>query len=221
MTKLLFSLVLAAALPLAAQVETTVYSADLSPSLENPPVEGVEVSGTGTILITKMYTGDAVTSAIVDFHIVMNAAAEEQVTAFHIHRGAAGANGPVVVNPSFVGPRAVGPGPATVFQSTGVITDQAELDVLAAIEANPEDFYYNIHSMSNPRGLIRGQLRRSADTLLSMLLQRSADQETAVMMLLSGLSDAQTADAARDARIDRIEATVNAIARRLGIVPAQ
>lgn len=206
MRKLILTLAIAA-LPLAAQVQTATYVADLTPSLQNPPLEGVDASGTGIIHITKTYENGDVVSAIVDFRVMLDFGQEEQLAAFHIHRGAAGTNGGVVINPRFQGPLAVGPGSATVFQSTGVLTDQAALDVIAEVEASPAAFYYNVHTLSNRSGIVRGQLRRANNTMLSMLLQKAAD--------------AEAVDMSQSDDIERIGRTVDAIARRLGIVPAQ
>lgn len=65
----------------------------------------------------------------------------------HIHRGAAGASGDVVVNlnPSFVGGSAVG-------------TATADAGTIAEIIANPSGFYVNVHNTPFPAGAIRGQL---------------------------------------------------------------
>lgn len=59
----------------------------------------------------------------------------------HIHHAAAGVNGPVVVNFS--------------AQLTG--TGLADPD-LAAVLANPTDYYVNLHNSVHPGGAIRGQL---------------------------------------------------------------
>jgi CHRD domain len=73
-------------------------------------------------------------------------------TAGHIHVGAAGVNGGVVV-PFFGG--AV---PAPISAITGtVMTTQATVD---AILANPAGFYSNLHTPEFPAGAVRGQLRQ-------------------------------------------------------------
>jgi CHRD domain len=68
----------------------------------------------------------------------------------HIHRGASGANGPIVVG--FTAPNADG-------RSSGCVTaDQA---VIAAILAGPTGYYVNVHTTDFPGGAIRGQLPAS------------------------------------------------------------
>ena len=64
----------------------------------------------------------------------------------HIHRGAAGVAGPVVV------PLPALPNPT----STQCVT--AALDLAAEIVANPANFYVNVHTGDFPGGAVRGQL---------------------------------------------------------------
>jgi hypothetical protein len=72
-------------------------------------------------------------------------------TAGHIHIGAAGANGPVVVG-FFMAAM-----PATVHTATGCVSTTPEN--AAAIRANPAGYYVNLHNAEFPGGAIRGQLR--------------------------------------------------------------
>lgn len=69
-------------------------------------------------------------------------------TAAHIHRGAAGVAGPVVV------PLV----PPTDGTSTGCAS--ADRSLLKAIRQNPEDYYVNVHNADLPAGAVRGQLSR-------------------------------------------------------------
>jgi hypothetical protein len=68
-------------------------------------------------------------------------------TAAHIHRGAAGVNGPVVV--PFTAPGASG-------NSSGCATASAAL--IDEILGNPPGFYVNVHTQEHPAGAIRAQL---------------------------------------------------------------
>jgi len=75
-----------------------------------------------------------------------------EVTAAHIHRGAAGVEGPPVVNLD----RPDDDGDEDDCDDVG--------DALAdEIQANPAGFYVNIHTTEHPNGAIRGQLAPSAD----------------------------------------------------------
>ena len=67
--------------------------------------------------------------------------------AAHIHRGAAGTNGPVVVPFSAPGANGV---------ASGCTASTAEL--IDEIAANPAGFYVNVHTNEHPAGAIRAQL---------------------------------------------------------------
>ena len=70
-------------------------------------------------------------------------------TAAHIHVGAAGVNGPIVVG--LAAPDASG------FASGCVSADKA---LIKAIRQNPADYYVNVHNAEYPPGAVRGQLSR-------------------------------------------------------------
>ncbi len=67
--------------------------------------------------------------------------------AAHIHRGARGTSGPVVV-------------PLVAPDAGGVVSGctHADADLLSAINAHPGDFYVDIHTSDYPAGAVRGQL---------------------------------------------------------------
>ena len=82
----------------------------------------------------------------------------EPAMAAHIHEGAAGSNGPVVVNLA-----APGDGDAADCLTEGEVgpgtTPKFLLgQTVAEILANPEDYYVNVHNAEYPGGAIRGQL---------------------------------------------------------------
>jgi len=72
--------------------------------------------------------------------------------AAHIHAGAAGVNGPIVVPAP----------PAVSFPNLGPNTSSGCTDTIAAnveaIMAAPSNFYINVHTVAFPAGAIRGQL---------------------------------------------------------------
>jgi len=67
-------------------------------------------------------------------------------TDMHIHKGAAGTNGPVVVP---LDPRTINGARTCMLVAT---------DLAKAIVANPAGFYVNIHTAAMPAGATRGQL---------------------------------------------------------------
>jgi sugar lactone lactonase YvrE len=73
-----------------------------------------------------------------------------QPTQAHIHRGEAGTNGPVVVD-------------FTPFISGSVISgcaEEVDSDLIKAIQANPSNYYVNVHNAEYSAGAVRGQLIR-------------------------------------------------------------
>ena len=72
-----------------------------------------------------------------------------EVTMAHIHKGAAGSNGDVVVN--FFANES----PVDASSKSGCVTAKAA--VVKGLAANPANYYVNLHSPEFPKGAIRGQ----------------------------------------------------------------
>jgi hypothetical protein len=70
--------------------------------------------------------------------------------AAHIHRGAAGVNGPIVID---LRPTFRGTSPRVSAKCV-----PARASVVSAIRRNPAGFYANVHTTKNPGGAARGQL---------------------------------------------------------------
>jgi len=78
----------------------------------------------------------------------MSVANIDPVTISHIHQGAAGENGDVVVDLDLAG-----------FETTSEgCNDAADAATLQAIIDNPAAYYVNVHNEAFPPGAIRGQL---------------------------------------------------------------
>jgi CHRD domain-containing protein len=96
-------------------------------------------SGTATLLIRGTILCSAILVTGIDIP-----------TAAHIHEGAAGVNGPVVV--TFTHPPETGdPGDTSECVP-------ADATVLNNISQNPAGFYVNVHTAAYPNGAVRGQL---------------------------------------------------------------
>ena len=124
----------------AALVNT--YTAVLSATNEVPP----NASG---------YTGAAtITVNTTTFEVCVNATTNipgaDPIADDHIHSGAAGVNGPIVV-------------PFNNNLHTCVVSDAT---TVGNIVANPSAFYFNVHNATFPGGAVRGQLALAAPTPL-------------------------------------------------------
>ena len=137
-----------------------IFTAQLSPANETPPVANAENSGRGTAVIT--FHTDTNT---VDFAISMSGfPANTNVILAHIHPGAPGVPGPALIGVtglSATTPLLLSDGSGT-FTANGVSaaskSDTAANNV-AAILANPQNYYFNVHTSNNPGGVMRGQLQ--------------------------------------------------------------
>ena len=120
----------------------TTLTADLSAEAEVPnPGPG---GATGSAVITV----DDETNEVCFELTIDGLGAQDAVIAAHIHEGAEGVAGDVVV-PLFTEP--------PTGEMTGCVQD-VDADLVAAIIADPAAYYVNIHSEQFPDGAVRGQL---------------------------------------------------------------
>jgi len=125
----------------------TALAANFSAALTGTnEVPAGDPDGAGT---ASVRVSDSLNTVCVDLRVSGIAPA----TAAHIHRGAAGENGPPVVN---------------LDPPDGQEQDEYDCDHIGdtladEIQANPGGFYVNIHTAEHPDGAIRGQLVPSSD----------------------------------------------------------
>ena len=147
----------------AAPTPQTVYvfTADLSPANENPAIADAEASGSGTSTVTLTTTKDStgkITAATAKFEIVLKGfPTTTQITISHIHKGDAKTNGAVVVDSTM---KATEPITLTTG-GTSITKDNLTVapDLATDIIANPGNYYYNVHSVVHPGGVVRAQLK--------------------------------------------------------------
>ncbi|OGF16608.1 MAG: hypothetical protein A2W00_02115 [Candidatus Eisenbacteria bacterium RBG_16_71_46] len=123
------------------------WEVTLLPSNENPP-SGSELNGGGSFRATK--------SGVFTFQISIDNPGGETVIASHLHRGAAGTNGPVVVT---LLSGASDSRERIVIAGRGSPSPALDPEQLAReIAENPSLFYINVHTTAHPGGAARGQL---------------------------------------------------------------
>ena len=137
-----------------------VFTADLKPSNEVPPIANAEATCTGKGTFTLNTTKDAagtITAANAVFETdVTGCPADTKINIGHIHKAAAGANGSVVVNSGLAaGELTLTSGAGKINKTTAVRRARA---LATDIIANPAGYYMNWHSTLNPGGILRGQL---------------------------------------------------------------
>jgi riboflavin synthase alpha subunit len=121
------------------QIGREVFNVQLTPAQEVPPTSS-SASGLGRLVLnpaTRAFTASVTVTGMT-------------TTAAHIHPGAVGVNGPVLV------PLAESPAGSNVWvAASGATLDEAQLAQLRAGE-----LYFNAHSAAFPNGEIRGQIGR-------------------------------------------------------------
>ena len=136
-----------------------VFTSALSPASENPPIVGAEATGTGTATVTFDVTKDAagnITASTATFVVNLNGfPAGTPINAAHIHPGATGINGGVLISTGLAAGQVVLTGGSGSFTRVVTGVDAAQTQ---NIINNPAGFYFNVHSTVNPGGVARGQL---------------------------------------------------------------
>jgi hypothetical protein len=137
---------------LAALLALSVFAIrNIRQPIEAAPVE-FTVQVTGSEEVPPVNSGSAVANFIWDddtnlltYTITVSGVRQDQVTAAHFHRGAAGLNGPIVYTISDKGFATLGPASLT-------LTAQDEADLKSG------QWYVNLHSQEYPSGFARGQM---------------------------------------------------------------
>lgn len=123
----------------APAFQTTEFTAELKGTEEVP--DPGDADGTGMAMLTLDTANNTIAFTLNVENVTLPAAAA------HIHEGASGVAGPVVV-------------PLTAPDAAGTATGTATVDaaLMQRIMANPADFYVNVHTSDFPGGAVRGQL---------------------------------------------------------------
>ena len=127
------------------------FKATLSPTNEVPPITSAEATCAGDATVT--YTS---TTAKFDV-IIRGCPSTTAINIGHIHEGAAGANGGVVINTGLTAGELTLSGGGATFSKTAT----ADAALISRIMANPAGFYVNFHSTAHGGGVIRGQLTKA------------------------------------------------------------
>jgi hypothetical protein len=138
-----------------APSNTVVYTVNLLPSNETPPITNAENVARGTAVITIHKDTNVIEMAV----SVTGLLAGSVLNNAHIH----GPNAPAGVGPAgvFVGSGIAAAGFPAVVNGAATFTasPQATADQVTQILANPSQFYFNVHTATNPGGVMRGQLQ--------------------------------------------------------------
>ncbi|MBI4456304.1 MAG: CHRD domain-containing protein [Acidobacteria bacterium] len=150
---------------LRAQLDRTVlvHRVAMRPDNEVPPVTGLNANAAATVTarLAKNAQGKTI-SGTVDFDVSFQFPAPATFTGLHIHNGPASISAPVVISSG------IGSGANSVTDEDGVgvlfrratigPSSAAGLSALDDMQKNPELYYINLHTPTNPGGAVRAQL---------------------------------------------------------------
>ena len=159
----------------ADTMQTVDLDTRLSAIEEVPPLAGIDGSGRAEIKLNiRRNDDDEMVSAFVTFTVNVNVQGEGDVTlvGMHIHEAPVGENGGIRIRSGldFGGDPVIAMGGSTRIWTQGEIVDSDGLAAVSRLVDNPTGFYVNVHSASNRRGLLRGQLQLfNADRLAGMI----------------------------------------------------
>ena len=143
----------------------------LSPANEVPAITGLDAEAAALVVIqVERNSAGAITSGSVTFDVDYRFPGSVTITGLHLHKAAAGVNGPVVIDSGIGSATSVTDtdGRGNIFRVADV-TSSAGLETLTSLLADPTQFYINLHTTVNPGGAIRGQLEKDVLNFLSLM----------------------------------------------------
>jgi uncharacterized protein (TIGR03437 family) len=153
--------------------DLVAFLALMQPSNEVPAISDTS-SGTAIIWAHVVNDGTNVLSASVDFNITTKFSSAVTVTGLHIHSGAAGVAGGIVI-PTDVngGANSIAidaTGKASIAKQVQSPAGNAMNAVILDMINNPQNYYVNIHTTDHGGGAMRGQLYKADINVLMGLM---------------------------------------------------
>jgi hypothetical protein len=151
--------------PSNTQPNTITFTAALAAANEVPPITNADANARGNATITFNLTRDSagtITAASVNYvYSLSGFPAGTTIRATHIHEGGPAIAGGVKIDSGLTAANAItlNDGTANNITFNNLTNFGADgLGLINAIIANPNGYYFNVHSALNPGGAVRGQL---------------------------------------------------------------
>ncbi|MEO8368274.1 MAG: CHRD domain-containing protein [Candidatus Solibacter sp.] len=146
----------------------------------------VQATGSGmglVVAIATLNSGGGLATGVTYQTINYKLFDSTNFTGMHIHQGAAGINGPVVINTGIPSTTLVDPNGGVVgpYYTEIDTTNAAQVATFANLFLNPQSTYINIHTNLHPGGAIRAQLR-DTDAMAFPITLDSANEVGAVTL---------------------------------------
>jgi uncharacterized protein (TIGR03437 family) len=142
-----------------AIAETLTATVQMSSVNEIAPPVPIPAGVAGSTVLTFNITrdnGGNITSASVNFLTQLNFPGSVTVVGLHIHEAVAGVNGAIKINTGLSATNNL-----TFASGQGLINltaNNADIEIIKKLLANPAGYYVNLHSTVNPAGAMRGQI---------------------------------------------------------------
>jgi hypothetical protein len=143
---------------------TIVFTAALNAANETPPITNGDANARGTATVTFNLTRDSagtITAATVNYvYNLSGFPAGTLIRATHIHEGGPAIPGGVVIDSGLTAANAItlADGSMNNITFSNLTNFVGGLTLINQIIANPNGYYFNVHSGLNPGGAVRGQL---------------------------------------------------------------
>jgi len=190
------------------QAVTVEFRPALSPADEVPPVTNVDAQAAALVTVTaRRDDSGKIVSGAVTFDVNYRFAEGATIVGMHIHSGAAGTPGPVVISSGIANPITNSSGRGTLFRRAEIpSTDTTGLKALEGLFTDPSGYYLNIHTSTNPAGVMRGQLQRD---VLNFYSQLTGSQEVPANTSAGSADVLTTAKVTRDGTGNIVGGTVD------------
>lgn len=147
--------------PSNTQPNSIVFTAALNAANEVPPITNADANargnGTFTLNLTRDAAGNIADATGTFVYSVSGFPAGTQIRLTHIHEGGPSIAGGVVIDTGLTAANAIALPDGTLSNQT--FSNRPVGATLAQqIIANPNGFYFNVHSNLNPGGAVRAQL---------------------------------------------------------------
>jgi len=188
----------------------SVTMGQMSAAKEVPAIADLTATGAATIIsLAARNAQGRLVSGEVTFDVQYTGfAAGTRFTGLHIHSGAAGTNGPVVVNTGLTTAEAPASGTGSFRYTVDVDANNTNAAAaLTALAANPASHYVNLHTAVNPGGAIRTNLQ-AADTAVISLNATPGQEVPPIEGLNASAASRNTIHSVRDAAGRVVASTV-------------